>query len=764
MAEKHRVLGTNRPRVDAALKVTGRAAYLHDIRIPGVLECKLLKSPYAHARIVHIDTEKAANLPGVRGVLTYKDVSQTPIRAHNSPHHTYRVLPREVFYVGEQVAAVAAETKEVAMDALELIEVTYEPLPAIFDPIEAMKPDAYLLYPDRPDNLSPSNFPIETGRGDIAQGFEDADLILESRYTVGVQAHNCLDPHGTVCRWDGDELTVWSSTKFIWSILDKVCEIMGLPETNVKVIAPFVGGDFGSKAGQIETMQAVICATLARRTGRPVRLQFTRDEEIALTYHSVGPFTYDTRGGIKREDGRPTAMDLVLHSSQGAHNIAGLEAPYVGSGAVAVYKFDSCKFVGYPSYCNLNMTGSRRGYGDPEGFWCSEQFVDELSEAVGMDPVEWRKKWAIRQGDPTATRLVWGEFAGGDYQLLLEQGAAAFGWEEKWKGWKTPAAVDGPRRCGVGVALAQHITGVNNEMGVVRVNVDGSVDVLSHASEVGQGIRTAMPMCVAEVLGVSPEKVRVSEASTAFVPRGFGVYASRGTPLIIGAAVKAARDARRQLLERAARILKVSPEDLDIAEGRIFVKAEPDKEMTMQKAATSFGRVGVYGMGYEEVPYYNPETGQPRWEKSNGAAFAEVEVDVETGEVTVPKIVSVADAGVVIHPELAKAQIDCSILWGIGYALYEDEIYDRRNQGRVMNTQMVDYKIPTFLDRTDFTSLVISDPDHAPTPPLNMKGLGENAMVPIAPAIGNAIYNAIGVRIKDHPVTPDKILKALGKI
>jgi CO/xanthine dehydrogenase Mo-binding subunit len=764
MVEKHRILGTNRPRVDATLKVTGKAIYLHDIRLPGMLECKLLKSPYAHAKILHIDTSKAEELPGVRGVLTYKDVSQTPIRAHSAPHHTYRVLPREVFYVGEQVAAVAAETKEVAMDAIELIEVEYEPLPAIFNPIEAMKPDTPVMYPDMPDNLSPSNFPIETSRGDIIKGFKDADIILESQYTVGVQAHNCLDAHGTVCKWDGDQLTVWSSTKYIWSVLDKVCEIMGLPETKVKVIAPFVGGDFGSKAGQIETMQAVICATFAGRTGRPVRLQFTRDEEIALTYHSVGPFTYATKGGVKREDGKPTAMNLVLHSSQGGHNISGLEAPYVGSGAVALYRFDSCNFVGYPAYCNLNMSGSRRGYGDPEGFWCSEQFVDELAEAVGMDPVEWRMKWAIRQGDPTATRLVWGEFAGGDYQLLLKKGAELFGWKDKWKGWGKPTAVDGPKRRGVGVALAQHLTGVNNEMGVVRVNVDGSVDVLSHAEEVGQGIRTAMPMCIAEVLGVRPEAVRVSEANTEFVPRGFGVYASRGTPLIIGAAVKAAEDARKQLLERAAKVLKVTPEDLDTGDGRIFVKVEPDKGMTIQKAATVFGRVGVYGVGYEEVPHYNPETGKPRWEKSNGALYAEVEVDVETGEVTVPKVVSVADAGLVIHPELAKAQLDCSIIWGIGYALYEDEVYDMQNQGRVMNTQMVDYKIPTFFDRTDFVSVVISNPNHAPTPPLNMKGLGENAMVPVAPAIGNAIYNAIGVRIKDHPVTPDKILKALGKI
>jgi xanthine dehydrogenase molybdenum-binding subunit len=764
MGEEYRILGKNIPRIDASLKVTGKAVYLHDIRLPGILECKILKSPYAHAKIRRIDTSKAEKLPGVKGVLTYKDVPQIPIRAHSSPHHTYRVLPKEVFYVGEQVAAVAAETEDVALDALELIEVEYEPLPSIFDPMEAMKPEAPLMYPDMPDNLSPSNFPIETSRGDIVKGFEEAEIILESRYTVGVQAHQCLDTHGVLCAWNGEELTIWSSTKYIWAILDKVCEIMRLPESKVRVIAPFIGGDFGAKTGHIETMQAVICAIFAKRTGRPVRLQFTREEEIALTHHSVGPFYYFTRGGVKKEDGKPTAIDVVIYSNQGGHNISGLEAPYIGSGAVAVYKFDSCRFVGYPAYCNLNMSGSRRGYGDPEGFWCSEQFIDELAEAVGMDPVEWRMKWAIRQGDPTVTRLIWGEFAGGDYKLLLEKGAELFGWKEKWKGWGKPSAVEGPKRRGVGVALAQHLSGVNNEMGVVRVNVDGSVEVLSHAEEVGQGIRTALPMCVAEVLGVSPDVVRVSEPNTSFVPRGFGVFASRGTPLIIGAAVKAAKDAKKQLLEKASKVLNVKPEDLETGDGMIFVKTDPKKNITIQKAAALFGRVGVYGVGYEEVPHYNPETGKPLWEKSNAALYAEVEVDIEIGEVTVPKIVLVADAGVVIHPELAKAQLDCSILWGIGFALYEDIIYDFRNQGRVMNVQMVDYKIPTFLDLTEFISVVISDPKHAPTPPLNMKGLGENAMVPVAAAIGNAIYNAIGVRIKDHPITPDKILRALGKI
>jgi xanthine dehydrogenase molybdenum-binding subunit len=764
MEPNYRVLGTNIPRVDALLKATGKATYVNDIRLRGMLECKILKSPYAHARILSIDATRALNLPGVRGVLTYRDLPKLPISTPNSPHHTYRVLPEEVFFAGEQVAAVAAETKDVAMDALELIEVQYEILPSVFDPIESLKPGAPLMYPDLPNNVSPSNFPTETSRGDVETGFKEADVILESRYTVGVQAHNTMESHGTVCQWEGDNLTIWTSTKAIWAVLDIVCRIMGLPETRVEVNALYVGGDFGCKAGQTEAMQAVICATFAKRTGRPVRLQFTRDEGLVLPFHSVGPLYYDIKGGLMLDGGRPKAAEIVLHSNQGGHNVAGLEATYIGSGAVSVYRYENCKFTGFPMYCNLPMSGSRRGYGDPEGFWCSEQFVDELAEAAGWDPVEWRSRWAARKGDPTATRLIWGELSGGDYELLLRTGAEAFGWKDKWRGWGNPTEIKGPMRRGVGVALSQHITGSNSELGMVRINVDGSVDVFSHAEEVGQGIRTGMTMCIAEVLGVNPDHVRVTKASTAFVPRGYGVYASRGTPVIIGAAVKAAQDAKSQLLGRASRALNTRIEDLAMENGRIFVKSEPDKGVTIGGAATMFGRVGIIGMGYEEVPHYNPETKKPLWEKSNGALFTEIEVDTETGEVRVKKIVSVADAGVVIHPELAKAQVNCSIMWGLGYALYEDAVYDFRHQGRMMNVQMVDYKMPTFRDKQDFVSIVISDPSHAPTPPLHMKGLGEAAMVPVAPAIANAIRNAIGVRIKNHPITPGKILKALGKI
>jgi len=347
-----------------------------------------------------------------------------------------------------------------------LNRVEYEPLPAIFDPMEAMKPDAPLMYPDMPIIYRLHTSRLKPSRGH-RQGVQGCRYRPGSRYTSGFRHIIVWTPTARFARGRETSSRVWSSAKYIWSVLDRVCEIMGLPETKVKVIAPYIGGDFGGKAGQVDAMQAVICATLARRTGRPVRLQFTREEEIALTHHSVGPFTYVTRGGVKREDGKPTAMDLVLHSNQGGHNISGLEAPYVGSGAVALYKFESCKFVDTRPTAPQHVRFKARVWRS-RGFLVPEQFVDELAEAVGMDPVEWRTKWAIRQGDPTATRLVWGEFAGGDYQLLLKKGAELFAGRRSGRAGASLQRSTALRDGGWEWRWPSTLPGVNNEMGVVR--------------------------------------------------------------------------------------------------------------------------------------------------------------------------------------------------------------------------------------------------------------------------------------------------------
>lgn len=349
---------------------------------------------------------------------------------------------------------------------------------------------------------------------------------------------------------------------------------------------------------------------------------------------------------------------------------------------------------------------------------------------------------------------------------LMTKAAEAFGWKGKWKGWKTPVAVNGAKKRGIGMALSMHLTGGGTSGTIVRINNDGTVDVNCTAEDIGQGIKSATAICVAEVLGVRYEDVSLTEDNTSYNPQGGGVFGSKGTPTNIGASINAAKNARAILIERAATLMEVKPEDLDVGDGKVLVKNEPAKSMTIGAVAGArqFGGVGIYVHGQETTSHINPDTGQNMWEKSLAALCCEVEVDTETGGVEILKIVMVNDCGVVINPQVATGQCDGGIIQGVGFALYEDILYDKSHEGIVINPTITDYRIPTFPEFGDFTSIIHSDPADAPTTPLNVKGMGEATIVPVAPAIANAVYNAIGVRIKSGPITPDKVLEALGKI
>jgi xanthine dehydrogenase molybdenum-binding subunit len=762
-----KVLGKDHAKKEIALKVTGKATYVADIQLPGMLECRVLKSPYAHARILSIDTTQAEKLPGVRAVITNKDSNillSQPFRT--GTHNDFYALPPEAVYMaGEQVAAVAAETKEVAQEAIKLIKVEYEPLPAVFDPLDAIKPDTPVIYPDLPDNKVPGMFNLRSTKGDIDKGFTDADVTLQNRYCWPNPAHCPLEPYQAVARWDRDELTVWISTQTLWQVQGYVSWALGIPINKISVIAKWVGGGFGGKYGISHAMLACLAAALAKKTGRPVRSLLEMDEQFIMSHHACGPGYYDTRGGIKLGDGRPVAIDTVVHVSQGGHSChaaacVAFEAP------VNIYRYENIRAVANPVLCNLNMSGPKRSYGDAEGMFCSEQFADEMAEAAGMDPLEWRKKWCTRAGEPCSQHFQWGELAGGDYVTLLTKAAEAFGWKEKWKGWKTPTAVNGAKKRGVGIALSMHVTGAGTSGSFVRINNDGTVDVNCTAEDIGQGIKSATAICVAEVLGVRYEDVSVTEDNTRYNPQGGGVFGSKGTPTNIGASINAARNARVILLERAAVLMQVKPDDLDMGDGKIFVKNDLSKSMKIGvvAGARQFGGSGIYVYGQETSSYKNPATGLNMWEKSLAALCCEVEVDTDTGKVEILKAVIAADGGVLINPEVALGQGDSGIIQGLGFALYEDMIYDKNNEGIVINPTMTDYRVPTFPEFADFTSIVHSDPADAPTTPLHVKGMSEATIVPVAPAIANAIYNATGARVRSGPFTPDKVLEALGKI
>ena len=587
-------------------------------------------------------------------------------------------------------------------------------------------------------------------------------MTAAADYTVLPESHYRPEPNNVIAKWEGDQLKFWVTSQGVHMAKGVVCRALNLPETNVTGITPWVGCGFGGRFAAHQL--AIYAAALAKMTGRPVRCSTEVDENQVINTHSMGPHYYSTKGGIKK-DGTPTFLESVFHCNVGGIVDGGYTGVYpVSEAALAVYNYESCAVENFPVWCNLNPSGARRSYGGAEGMFCSESFIDEMLEKIDADPVEWRLKWAQKTGDPVTIRLEWGELAGCNYAALIAKAAEAFRWKERWKGWRVPTWVNGSKRRGIGIALGMHVTGdPTSERGLVRINTDGTVEAISQGCDIGQGIRSAMCQCVAEVLNVKFEQVRVSAADTSFNPMGQGVRASRGTPLVIGAAIKAALDAKRQVLAAAAPMLQAKPEDLEWKAGKVFLKSDPSKFIPFFQVAMK--ECGFIGTATEFAPKINPVTKRKLLEKSNVAMCAEVEVDVDTGGVKLIEAVLAGDCGIAINPEAVLQQFDGSIIFGMSFGLHGQLIYDKSHNGVVLNASPNDYKIPTFLEyEQKFTSIIHEDPADAPTYMLNLKGVGEGACIPVAPAIANALYNACGARVRQHPITPEHVLKALGKI
>ena len=541
-----------------------------------------------------------------------------------------------------------------------------------------------------------------------------------------------------------------------------VCKALNLPETNVTGYTPWVGCGFGGRFAAHQL--AIYAAALAKMTGRPVRVTTEVDENQVINTHSMGPHYYSTKGGIKK-DGTPTFLESVFHCNVGGIVDGGYTGVYpVSEAALAVYNYESCAVENFPVWCNLNPSGARRSYGGAEGMFCSESFIDEMLEKIDADPVAWRLKWAQKTGDPVTIRLEWGELAGCNYAALITKAAEAFRWKERWKGWRVPTWVKGSKRRGIGIALGMHVTGdPTSERGLVRINMDGTVEAISQGCDIGQGIRSAMCQCVAEALNVKFEQVRVSAGDTSYNPMGQGVRASRGTPLVIGAAIKAALDAKRQVLAAAAPMLQAKPEELEWRQGKVFLKSDPSKFVPFFQVAMK--ECGFIGTATEFAPKINPVTKKKLLEKSNVAMCAEIEVDIDTGGVKLIDAVLAGDCGIAINPDAVLQQMDGSIIFGLSFGMHGQLIYDKSHNGVVLNASPNDYKIPTFLEyEPRFTSIIHEDPADAPTYVFNLKGVGEGACIPVTPAIANALYNACGARVRQHPITPEHVLRALGKI
>ncbi len=718
---KLRVVKGRQPRLEGPLKVTGRAKYTFDVSLPGMLWGRMVRASVPAAEIVKIDTSKAEKLPGVKAVWTTE--------------------ARAVRFAGQDVAAVAAVSPEVAEDAARLVEVTYDERPFVTDLQKAMEEGAPAVYnadqiPGKPTTPVKGNVvgpivPRRGGqRGDVAKGMAEAEVTLEGTYYVPVHTHAPLETHGVIAKWDGDQLTIWASTQSIGTVREGMAEYLGIDRKNVTVITEHMGGGFGSKlaASAEGTNFAGVACKLARQAGAPVKLMLDRREEHLCTGNAPAALM-TVRLGAKK-DGTLTA---IHHRSFGTAGVAGGAGTGGPSGNLYA-NTPNCLVEEHDVFTNAGPAAPLRAPGHSQGAFALESAMDELAEKLGMDPLELRKK---NESSPVR-------------KIQYDLGAKAIGWERRNK---TAGGTAGPRKRGIGMANGNWYvfargSGVFAE---VKVHRDGSVELFQGSQDIGSGFRTAMAMIVAEELGLRPEDVTVRVGDTRW-PEGVGSGGSNTTNSVGPAVRLAAHDARGRIFALAAPLLGAKPEDLDAAGGKIFVAASPSKQVAFRQAALKMPDEVISAVAERKKQY---ETYR---QDLAGTQFAEVEVDVETGNVRVVKVVSVNDCGFPINMLTTESQIIGAMIQGVSWALFENRILDR-NVGTMVNPNLEAYKILSSKDMFEAVPIVTEIANAGNN--TSAAGIGEPPIVPTLAAIANAVYNATGGRIRSLPLTPDRVLAHL---
>ncbi|MDX1414699.1 MAG: molybdopterin cofactor-binding domain-containing protein [Candidatus Promineifilaceae bacterium] len=752
MSQKYHIVGKSPVRVDGIEKVTGAAKYAADYDMAGMLYGRIKRSPHAHARVTHIDTTAAEAMPGVKAVITFKDVPQEkhaglPVPREGSLAVDQQILTGVARFVGDGIAAVAAITEEIAEEALELIEVEYELLPVIIDPDSALSAEAPRIH-DKDSNQVTT--PINMDRGDVQQGFAAADYIVEGVYKTGRPVHCYMEPNACVCRFDSSgKLTVWSSTQGAFSVRRSMSEVLDIPLHKIQVIVEHMGGGFGAKQDLYQ--HEYVCAILARKTGRPVKMEYSRKETF-LASRTRHPVTVHLKQGVTR-DGVVTAREATYVSNTGGYASHGPGITAVGTiDLTSLYRCEeNWKLEGRSIYTNAPIAGAYRGYGAVQGFFALDVNMDEMAETVGMDPVTFRIKNAVGEGDlsPSGHRLH-----GDSLSACLQRGADEVNWAGKWQ---PPSAKSGRVRSGLGVGTEMHSSGAYPDIkevssAIIRLNEDGSLNLLTGAADLGTGALTVMAQIAAEVLGVDLEDIEVKAGDTDVVPYDTGAYASRTTHIAGKAVEKAAVDMKRQLLELAAQKLEAAPGDLDIERGQVLVKGAP--AISLRELVSGDG-------GNPAQALISQATHHSKVAYSFAAHFAEVEVDTETGQIEVKQVTAVHEIGQAINRRGVEGQIEGGIQQGLGHSISEDFILDPET-GRPLNPSFVDYKMPLAMDMPPIKTIILeTEPDLGG--PFGAKGVGEDPIIAIGPAIANAVYNAIGVRIRELPITPEKVLQALQK-
>jgi xanthine dehydrogenase YagR molybdenum-binding subunit len=728
------VIGKPVPRQDGRTKVTGAVRFTVDMKLPGMLHARLLRSPLPHARVRAIDTDAAARLPGVRAVLVIAPVDAI------------------LRYAGAPVAAVAAVSPAVAEAAARLIHADYAPLPFVVDLDLARRPDAALVWPpgEQP-SLSVAEIPVATnlpitgnvrgpetggGRGDVAQGLAQAEIVIDGEYRTQTQTHCCMEPHAIVADWRPDGLTVWMSTQYTAGVRRELAQVFGLKLSQVRVKVAAMGGGFGSKS-QLSSYGR-FAVMLSRQAGAPVRLVFDRDEEQLDTGNR--PATWQKLGIGARRDGTLTAISLLEYGTAGVGVGAG-----VGNFAQSLYGCANFTATQNDVFINAGRGSPFRGPGNTPGAFAMEQAIDELADKLDLDPLALRDRI-----DPSPVR-----------REERRLGAQRIGWERRHK----PGADTGLIKRGLGVA--QSIWGANvttNSSCEVRLSRDGSVEVLSSVQDLGTGIGTVLAQVVAEEFGLRAEDITVHIGDTEF-PVGPPSYGSQTTASITPAARDAAWRVKQMLFRQVAAALHVDPERLVARDGRIVPVNGPARDIGFREAAAALRTEQISAVGTRADDYggFARRFGDMAGARTDigGVQFAEVSVDTETGAIRVERVVAVQDCGRPMNPKLIESQVQGGVLMGISYALLEQRVMDQQT-GHVMNADLEHYKLVGAGETPPIEVIVLEN--YQGQSATDAYGIAEPSNIATAPAIANAVFNAIGVRVRSLPMTPATVLAALGRL
>ena len=746
------VAGTSVVRRDLEVKLTGEARYTADLKLPGMLYGAILRSPHPHADVLSVDATEALRLPGVRAVATPFDAPAGRLAPDMA------ILDTRVRFVGDEVAAVAADDPDTARAALDLLRVKYAVFPHVMNPEAALSPNAVAIHPG--GNLALGQV-MSLERGSVADGFAAADVVLEDDFEIPTHSAAPLEPRAALASWGEDEntdLTVWKTTRGVHVDRDALAGALGLPAHRVRVVGPFLGAGYGNKD---ETRLAGLAAVLSQRAGRPVRVEYSREDEFIAgrVRHAA---KIHIRAGFK-SDGSITAIEASALLDTGAYLASGAGvARRTGQGILYLYHCANVKYEAHLAYTNRPTAGSYRALGAPQGHFALESLMDRAAEHFGVDPLDFRLMNHVRpEGQPgqrttPPERVIDSQpleggipFSSNGLQQCLELGAEAFGWRD----YRPEEQPDPALKRGRGVSIMIYRGGPGSPSAAeVRVEKSGAIKLITGLMDVGEGATTVLPQIAAEVIGAEYEQVEAVFADSRGTPDAPITAGSTATFSTGTAVVQAANEVRESLMELASAGLEVPAYDLDAAQGWVFVKADPSRRMALTEIA---GRMD--GDALSATASIIPGSAD-HIVNSFGAHFVEVEVDTDTGRVRVLRYVAAHDSGRIINPRAALNQVEGAVSQMLGFALSEELVTDNAT-GVTLNPGYLEHKSPTILDYPDIQVIFADIVD--PVGPLGAKGLGEVPSCGVAPAIANAIYNATGVRPRRTPFTPDRVLAAL---